>query len=328
MTTYAIVSVGALLVGWALDLKFGDPERMPHPVVGFGRLIGWGERRLNKGSWRRLKGGTMSLGLTIIAYLATWIIMDLLGKLSPIIYFISGTYIVFTGLAGTTLVREVRDVFRALDKSLDEGRRQVARIVGRDTGNLSAEEVRRAALETLAENLSDGVVAPLFWFLLLGFPGIMAYKMVNTLDSMIGYRTSRFRRFGFIAAKTDDIANLIPSRLTAILIILSAAILSLADGKGIRNGRHPVRMARQTLANGSKHLSPNSGWPEAALASALDCRFGGPHTYFGEMVEKPYIGATERQTDYGDMRASIAISRLSEVVIVITVSLLRPMLFL
>ena len=135
--------------------------------------------------------------------------------------------LIFYCLAGTTLVREVRMVFEATDRSLEEGRRQVARIVGRDTSKLSAQEVRTAALETLAENLSDGVVAPLFWYAVLGVPGMLAYKMVNTLDSMIGYRNERYRQFGCFAARLDDVANYIPARLTALLMVLASGRLSL-----------------------------------------------------------------------------------------------------
>jgi adenosylcobinamide-phosphate synthase len=200
---------------------------------------------------------------------------------------------VFYGLAGTTLIREVRAVFRAADRSIEEGRRQVGRIVGRDTTQLTLQEVRTAALETLAENLSDGVVAPLFWYLLLGVPGMMAYKMVNTLDSMIGYQNDRYREFGRFAALTDDAFNYIPARLTALLMVLSAGRPSL------------WRFVRKY---GRCHASPNSGYPESALAGILDCRFGGPHSYFGEMFYKPYIGETDRPLTTRDMELAVRIN--------------------
>ena len=146
----------------------------------------------------------------------------------PILLYIFDAIAIFYCLAGTTLIREVREVFLALDRSLEEGRKQVARIVGRDTSELSAQEVRTAALETLAENLSDGVIAPLFWLAILGTPGMLAYKMVNTLDSMIGYKTDRYRDFGCWAAHIDDIANYIPARLTALLMLLALDLWSLA----------------------------------------------------------------------------------------------------
>ena len=204
----------ALLIGWVLDLLFGDPQRLPHPIVWFGKAIAFCEHRLNKGIHRKLKGALVAIGLIA----ATFAIGTMINWQLPIINFV----IVFYCLAGTTLIREVRQVFLALDRSLEEGRTQVARIVGLDTSELSAQEVRTAALETLAENLSDGVIAPLFWLAVLGIPGMLAYKMVNTLDSMIGYKTERYKDFGCWAAHIDDVANYIPARLTALLMILSS----------------------------------------------------------------------------------------------------------
>ena len=195
-------------------------------------------------------------------------------------------------------------VFEAVDHSLDEGRKQVARIVGRDTSALSAQEVRTAALETLAENLSDGVIAPLFWYAVLGVPGMMAYKMVNTLDSMIGYRNERYRQFGCIAARIDDVANYIPARLTALLMILVSGRFSLLRFVG---------------KYGSRHASPNSGYPEAALAGILNCRFGGPHYYFGEEVWKPFIGKNERALTTEDMKKAVCVNRQAEVLMVVLV---------
>ena len=192
-------------------------------------------------------------------------------------------------------------MFIAVDRSLDEGRTQVARIVGRDTSELSAQEVRTAALETLAENLSDGVIAPLFWYALLGIPGMLAYKMINTLDSMIGYRTERYRDFGCFAARIDDIANYIPARLTAVLMVIASGKMSLFGF---------------VCKYGSRHASPNSGYPEAALAGILNCRFGGPHYYFGEIFDKPYIGENERPLTTADMKVSIRINRMAEVLMV------------
>ena len=218
----------SLLLGWLLDLLLGDPSWLPHPVVGFGKVIAFGERHLNKGSHRKLKGALLAVSLIAATYGLILILLECLSfcrnDVMTLLREIICALIVFFCLAGTTLIREVREVFLALDRSLDEGRRQVARIVGRDTSELSSQEVRTAALETLAENLSDGVIAPLFWFMLLGAPGMLAYKMVNTLDSMIGYRTDRYRDFGCWAARIDDIANYIPARLTALLMIVPKLI--------------------------------------------------------------------------------------------------------
>ena len=302
-----VVAFGPLVAAWIMDCLIGDPSWFPHPVVWFGRAIGFCERRLNKGSFRRLKGGIVAIGLIVAVFMLTWWLLQVV---SGCVWadFALQAILIFFCLAGTTLIREVKMVFKAVDKSLDAGRLQVGRMVGRDTASLSACEIRTAALETLAENLSDGVVAPLFWYALLGVPGMMAYKMVNTLDSMIGYRNKRYRLFGMIAARIDDVANYIPARITALLMIAVA-------------GRW--RLIRFVSRYGSEHASPNSGYPEAALAGILDCRFGGPHDYFGECVDKPYIGTTERDLGNADMERAVIINRRVEVVAIGMVLLLK-----
>lgn len=303
--------IGTFLLAWVADLIWGDPVALPHPVVGFGRLIAWGEHRWNQGGGRRWKGALLAVGLVVGIYGITCGLLQSLELLSHWCALLVQGLLIFYCLAGTTLVREVREVFRAVDRSLDEGRRQVARIVGRDTAQLTAQEVRTAALETLAENLSDGVIAPLCWYLLLGVPGMMAYKMINTLDSMIGYRNERYREFGCVAARMDDVANYLPARITALLMLLVAGRLSLLGF-----------VARQ----GKRHASPNSGYPESALAGILDCRFGGPHLYFGQEVWKPFIGDNDRLLTTSDMQRAIRINRCAEVVMVSLVTLLSSAL--
>lgn len=303
-----MINVISLLLGWVLDLIFGDPQRLPHPIVWFGKVIAWGEHHLNHGLHRRLKGALMAVFLIVLVFALTWILRHYIISLPSLLgrgwgwVFLFDALIVFYCLAGTTLIREVRAVFLALDRSLDEGRAQVARIVGRDTSELSAQEVRTAALETLAENLSDGVIAPLFWFAILGTPGMLAYKMVNTLDSMIGYRTERYKDFGCWAAHIDDIANYIPARLTALLMIIGS--LRIFTWKFV-------------IKYGRNHASPNSGYPEAALAGILDCRFGGPHYYFGQLFDKPYIGTNPRELTTADMRLAVRINRTAEILMVL-----------
>ncbi len=285
-----------LLLGWMLDFFLGDPPRLPHPVVWFGKMISSCEHRLNRGRHRVAKGAVMAVALILMVFFVTWGLKRLIPHVA--LWLVLDTVIIFYCLAGTTLIREVRDVFLALDRSVDEGRRQVARIVGRDTSQLSAQEVRTAALETLAENLSDGVIAPLFWLALLGTPGMLAYKMVNTLDSMVGYRTARYRDYGRWAARIDDVANYVPARLTALLMVIAGGRLSLLSF---------------VWKNGRRHASPNSGYPEAALAGMLDCRFGGPHYYFGELIDKPFIGTNDRPLTTADMHTATRINRLAEV---------------
>ncbi len=295
----------ALLLGWFMDLAFGDPARLPHPVVLFGRMISFMEHHLNHGTHRRLKGAFMAVTLVLVVLFGTWALLALCNELSVLLTLVVQATLIFFCLAGTTLIREVRAVFHALDRSLDEGRQQVARIVGRDTSQLSAQEVRAAALETLAENLSDGVVAPLFWLIIGGVPGMMAYKMVNTMDSMVGYHTERYLEFGCFAARLDDVANYLPARLTAALMLIGMWRLDLF-GFVRRFGRC--------------HASPNSGYPESALAGILDCRFGGPHYYFGELFPKPYIGTNDRNLTTADMLVAVRTNRRAEVLMVLLCS--------
>lgn len=314
----------AIILGWIADKVWGDPASLPHPVVYFGKAIAWGEHRLNKGSHRRLKGGVLAVMLILMTFLLTWGILHLVRSIqqfgTPLAIALEAV-LIFYCLAGTTLIKEVKDVFRALDRSLDEGRTQVARIVGRDTSQLDAQEIRKAALETLAENLSDGVIAPLFWLLLLGVPGMMTYKMVNTLDSMIAYRTERYRLFGTVAARIDDVANWLPARLTALLMAIAGCFIHPA---GQRRCFFPL--LRFIVHYGPQHASPNSGWPEAALAGILNCRFGGPHIYFGELIDKPFIGDHDRELSSADARIACKVNLWAEVLMVLLVILIVVLL--
>ena len=307
-----------LLIGWFLDFLLGDPQWMPHPVVWFGKMISFGEKHLNKGKQRKLKGALLSLFFVTFVFVVTWALLYMASLLAGNFDFslftlhfslstLLSSLIIFYCLAGTTLIREVRQTFLAVDRSLKEGRKQVARIVGRDTSELSAQEIRTAALETLAENLSDGVIAPLFWLAIGGVPAMLTYKMVNTLDSMIGYRTDRYRDFGCLAARLDDVANYIPARLTAFLMVLASGRFTL------------LKFVAQY---GPRHASPNSGYPEAALAGILGCRFGGPHTYFGQLFDKPYIGESDRLLTTDDMHTAIRINRTSECIAILLLILI------
>lgn len=315
-----------LFFAWLLDRRWGDPAGFLHPIVAFGRMIAFGERLLNRGRGRLLKGGLLAVSYMAIVFFSTalailsllfffyylFVVGDLFGIVFLFLLTITQyTIVLFYCLAGTTLIREVKMVFAAVDRSLEEGRQQVSRIVGRDTAALSAQEVRTAALETLSENLSDGVVAPMFWFGWLGLPGMITYKMINTLDSMIGYKTERYIRFGRVAAKIDDVANFLPARITALMMLLVSGRLDLLPF---------------VLRYGKKHASPNSGYPEAALAGILNCRFGGTHDYFGEAIFKPYIGETDRMLTYEDMQRAIRINRRVEVLMLLLTMLFHAVL--
>jgi len=291
-------SIIALVLGFVLDQFLGDPEVLPHLIVGFGKVISVLEKRLNKGRFQLVNGAIMTFLLVFSTYILCWGIIAIANEIYPLAGAFITMILIFYCLSAKTLRKEVSLVFKELDISLENGRKQVSRIVGRDTNSLKAQQIRAAALETLSENLSDGVIAPLFWFMLLGIPGMLAYKMINTLDSMIGYKNERYLLFGRCAAKLDDVANYIPARITAFIMLL------------VSNNLSKIGFVEKL---GINHSSPNSGYPEAALAAILNCRFGGPNYYFGKMVLKPYIGTNERKLSSDDMNKALRINRLSEV---------------
>lgn len=311
MESYLVAVLG-LAIGYVLDLLLGDPLWLPHPVVYYGKAISFFERLLRKGRHLVAKGAVAATilvgGVFSFFYLIMWATE---GAHDAVRIGITALF-VFFGLANRTLIREVANVFACLEKDLDSGRAAVGRIVGRDTAGLSDVQIRKAALETLSENLSDGVVAPLFYFALFGIPGIMAYKMVNTLDSMWGYKNERFLFFGRFAARLDDVANFIPARITAVLM----SVVSFSWRSLIFAVRY-----------GSKHTSPNSGYPEAALAGILGCQFGGGNFYGGVLCAKPLIGAVDRPLVFADMRKAVAVNHavtaISVILIAVALWLLR-----
>lgn len=271
-----MTTVLALLVALVLDAWLGEPRwlwsRWPHPAVVMGRAVGWLDRRLNSAPARHAKGvlavlvlslGALALGMAIarLGWFAEALVAAML-------------------LAQRSLVDHVRDVARALRLSVAEGRMMVRRIVSRNTADMTPDQVARAAIESAAENLSDGVVAPAFWFLLAGAPGILFYKVINTADSMIGYRTPHYAEFGWAAARLDDLLNLIPARLTALIIALLGG--HLGAWRGI-------------LSDARQHRSPNAGWPEAAMARSLDVALSGPRSYDGQVQPLAWVNETARR---------------------------------
>lgn len=284
-----------LVAGYVLDLLLGDPRRLPHPVVLFGNLIGWIERKWNKGRCRFLKGGVVAVVYPLGVLAAGWGVAWCAQAVGVWCSVLVATVFVFYGLANRSLIQEGGEVIRALrEQGLEAGRKRLSWIVGRDTSELTPKEIYTAVLETMAENLSDGVVAPLFYYAIGGFPAMMAYKMVNTLDSMIGYRDERFRQFGCCAARLDDALNYFPARLTALLMAVVA---------------YRRELFRFILRNCYMHASPNSGFPESAMAGILDCRFGGAHVYHGLLVEKPYIGDNDREVGYADYLKAVQVNQ-------------------
>lgn len=305
---YILYGVLPLLLGWIIDRFLGDPAWLPHPVVGFGKVISRLERRFNRGRHRRRNGTVVAVGLVLIVFIFVYSIVSYFAD-KPLLRIVVETTGIYFCLAGRTLSREVSLVFSACNESLTAARRQVARIVGRDTNSLDSQEVRTAALETLAENMSDGVIAPVFWYAFAGLPGMFAYKMVNTLDSMIGYKNARYREFGRFAARMDDVANFIPARLTAFLMVLVSGRIGLWSF---------------VKRYGPQHVSPNSGWPEAAMAGILDCRFGGTHNYFGHPVYKPYIGENAKEIDDKDLDIALRVCFTTEMVGLMLMCLIVP----
>lgn len=276
-------SGAVLIAAFLLDLAIGDPRWLPHPVVLMGKIIRWGERLLWKGKPKRdfLAGTILSLKVVALSAGVAWALVFLFTLLPPVLSFIATALVASTTLATRGLLQAILRIEEPLRKGfLVEARKELSQIVGRETEALSEDKVLSASLESLAENTSDGIVAPLFYLALGGVPLAMAYKAVNTLDSMIGYRTERYLYFGKFAACLDDLFNFLPARLTALFLVLAAYLRGL-DGSA----------ALKTLwRDRTKHLSPNAGYPEAALAGAFGIRLGGPSVYFGQEVWKPYIG--------------------------------------
>ncbi len=284
-----------LILGMLLDTILGDPRWLPHPIRGFGYLIMWFDKTFNKGENRKAKGIFTGLFLVVSVWMFFFGVQKLLTPY-PILLVILNTLFFFYAIGSRSLIIESLKVEEEVKKEdLPAARKQLSWIVGRDTSQLSFHKIRTAVLETLSENLSDGVIAPLFYYALGGVPLMMAYKMVNTLDSMIGYKNDKYRDFGWFSARIlDDAANYIPARLTAVLMALVSA--------------YPKRAFQFVKKYAQKHASPNSGYPESALAGILDCQFGGPNVYHGQLVEKPFIGDNPRELSHSDMFTAVWIN--------------------
>lgn len=271
------MSIPFLLVcAMCLDAALGEPDwlwsRIRHPAVVIGNVIGWLDRRLNHGAARRAKGVCTLILLVVVALGFGWGLEQLGGVIEILVCAIL--------LAQKSLVTHVRAVGEGLLASLADGRAQVAMIVSRDTSDMTEEQVARSAIESAAENLSDGVIAPAFWFLVAGLPGLLVYKAVNTADSMIGYRTEKHRDFGWASARFDDLLNLIPARLTCLMIVA-------LSGQWAR--------WRDILQDAHRHISPNAGWPEAAIARGLDIALAGPRSYDGQLRDLAWVNGDARR---------------------------------
>lgn len=284
-----------LPVAYALDRLLGDPRWLPHPVVGMGKAISRVEAALRRlFAPRALRGAGVLLPLTVVggSYGLTWALLWLLAQVNPWLAALGEAALIWTTIAAKGL----RDAGMAVCAPLLRGdlpaaRQALSMIVGRDTDHLDAPEITRGAVETVAENIVDAVVSPLFFALIGGAPLAMAYRAVNTLDSMVGYKNERYKELGWASARLDDAANYIPARLTALMLVAAAACLRL-------NAREAWRAVRR---DASKHPSPNSGYPESAVAGALGIRLGGENRYGGQTSFRAYMGEKRRELEPHDI---------------------------
>ncbi|WP_298563556.1 adenosylcobinamide-phosphate synthase CbiB [uncultured Aliiroseovarius sp.] len=287
-----MIYAAPLVLALILDAFMGEPDwawkRVPHPAVLMGRAIGWLERNLNEGDNRFFNG---AMGVFVLAAVA-----GILGQVIQYLPFGGLLEIIVAAilLAQKSLAQHVQAVADALRQSTEEGRNAVAMIVGRDTKDMTDDAIARGAIESAAENFSDGVVAPAFWFLIAGLPGLMVYKLVNTADSMIGYRNERYEQFGKFAARLDDVLNWVPARLTALILILASRQWSAWS---VIRRDAPL------------HRSPNAGWPEAAMARTLNVALSGPRAYHGEMRDFPWVNG-EGARDIGAKEVDQAVDAL------------------
>jgi adenosylcobinamide-phosphate synthase len=303
-----LIPVGAdpllvLLLALALDLVLGEQPALwrvvPHPVTWVGGAIQFLDRRLNReqrSDRDRRARGALSVAVLVIAAAALGYVVQ--RAFAAVAYgWAVEAVVVAVLLAQKSLFDHVAAVAQALEQGgLAGGRAAVARIVGRDPGSLDAHGVARAAIESLAENFNDGVVAPALWFAVLGLPGIFFYKTANTLDSMIGHRSPRYLAFGWAAARLDDVASWVPARVAAVLLAAAAFVMPQADGK---------RALAVMLRDAGKHRSPNAGWPEAAAAGALGLALGGPRRYGGALVPDPWLGTGRARATTADIAAAL-----------------------
>ena len=286
------LGIAALIAGYLLDLLLGDPEWLYHPVRLIGKYISFAEKRLReRGGNLRISALILTISTTLATMAAATLILWLLRLAGDVPLFIGMALMDWMGIAVTCMAKEARGVGRALKLGVGPARKQVARIVGRDTEGLNEEEIIKATVETVAENTTDGVISPILYALIGGPVLLWGYKAVNTLDSMVGYMDEKYRDIGWSSAKLDDVPNYLPARLTALLMALAARLTGL-------DAKNALRIVHRDHAN---HKSPNSAWSEAAAAGALHIQLGGTHLYFGKPVEKPTIGDDDRPAEEEDI---------------------------
>ncbi len=305
----------SIILAVILDFIIGDPYFFPHPVKLMGRIITFEEKIVRKitKSERGLKIAGFSIviiNISIVFFLP-YLLLNYLQQYK-LLHFVVNTYLIYTCIAARCLHYEAIQVSKAIEKGIEEARTRLSYIVGRETKNLSEEEIVRATVETVAENTSDGVIAPLLYIILLGAPGGLAYKFINTMDSMLGYMNEKYIDYGYFPAKTDDIFNYIPSRITGIFMCLGSL------GKfNIRNG------FKIMIRDRKNHKSPNCAYPEGAVAGLLGIQLGGNNYYHGKLVEKPTIGDKIREIKKTDIKNTIEVMYRSEVLLLIIYAIIE-----
>lgn len=293
-----MITIYALITGYILDLIIGDPEGIPHPVRYIGNMIAKGEKLLRQISCQTektkyLSGMVLTVVVVAVSFIIPYLILSYAGSFHPVLRYILETVMCYQILATKALKKESMRVFYDLEQEkLSEARISLSRIVGRDTENLSTAQVTKGAVETVAENVSDGVIAPMIFILIGGAPLGFLYKAINTLDSMIGYKNDKYLHFGMFAAKLDDLVNYIPARISAYLMIMATWLLRY-DVQGA------IRIYKRDRYN---HTSPNSAHTEAVCAGALNIQLAGNNHYFGKLVTKPTIGDENREIEIADIR--------------------------
>lgn len=312
----------ALIALFILDLILGDPRWLPHPIVLMGRFIsnfeGYFNRSKLSGLKRKLFGIILAASLPLAAFLLSAVIIGMSYEVEEALGMIVTIILGFTTIAARSLKDAAYRVKGAINKEdIPDAREALSHIVGRDTSKLDEPEIARATIETVAENSSDGVIAPLFYLVIGGVPLAMAYKAINTLDSMVGYKNDRYSDFGWASARLDDLANYIPARLTAILMIAAAFLFKL-DWRGA------WRITRRDCRN---HPSPNAGWPESAAAGALGIRLGGINHYPGRTEERPFIGDNRNVSGYIQIEGVVRIMYVSAILMIAGSLVLKMLLY-
>ncbi|MFC0228419.1 adenosylcobinamide-phosphate synthase CbiB [Serratia aquatilis] len=312
------MTVIAWFVAFLIDSLLGDPPHWPHPVRWIGNLINVLQRLIRRichsDSALKIGGGALWLAVVATTWLVSWGFLLLMGLIHPWLGWVAEVWLIYTLLAGRCLEQAAMEVYRALQHAgLEESRRKLSWIVGRDTSQLEAPQITRAVVETVAENSVDGVIAPLFFLMLGGAPLAMAYKAVNTLDSMVGYKTPKYRAIGYVSARMDDFANWLPARIGWLLLSAAAWLIGLDYRQALLIG----------WRDRYQHTSPNCAWSEATVAGALGIQLGGSNDYFGQRVEKPWIGDDYRDIALEDIPRSTHLMMMASLLALLLFASLR-----